>query len=63
MQPDRTLVQLVSWVNLVETENERVLNAFRQVQEQNKELEERNKKLQADVDKLTKKLKDLNKED
>ena len=52
MQPDRTLVQLVSWVNLIEEENGKLLNAARQLQEQNK-------KLQADFDKLKAELKQL----
>ena len=56
MQPDRTLVQLVSWVNLIEAENEKLVNVARQLQEENK-------KLKADIDKLTKQLKDLEKED
>ncbi len=46
MQPDRTLVQLVSWVNLIEEENEKLLNAARGLQEQNK-------KFQTEIDKLT----------
>ena len=40
MQPDRTLVQLVSWVNLIEGENEKLVNAARQLQEQNKQLKD-----------------------
>ena len=56
MQPDRTLVQLVSWVNLIEEENAKLLTVARQLQEENKTLK-------ADNDKLTKQVKDLKEED
>jgi len=55
MQPDKTLVMLVTWINLIEDQNEKVLAAFKQVQEQNKRGQEENTKLKAEIDKLKKK--------
>ncbi len=54
MQPDRTLVQLVSWVNLIEAENEKLLTLARQLQEKGKKDEATITELQGKLDKLSK---------
>jgi len=52
MRPDNTLIQLVSWVNLIESENERLLNAVRQLQEKGNKDDATIKELQGKLPKL-----------
>ena len=56
MRPDKTLVQLVTWINTIEDENAKLIVLARKLQEDNKEL-------QAKVDKPPKKKKDEPEED
>ena len=36
MQPDKTLIQLVTWINIIEAENAKLVAALRQYQERDK---------------------------
>lgn len=54
MQPDRTLVQLVSWVNLIEEENAKLLAALNAAIEKNKTAEGTIKVLREEAAKLLK---------
>lgn len=53
MQPDRTLIMLVTWINLIEADNEKIPKLVEMVNN----LREENKKLKADLEKPTKKKK------
>ena len=49
MRPDKTLVQLVTWINTIEDENAKLIALARRLQEEIKEL-------QAKVDKLPRRI-------
>lgn len=53
MRPDKTLIQLVTWINVVEAENEQLVAVVRQFQEKDKKSEAMIKQLRTEADKVT----------